>query len=182
METTFIRLAGFALALTILLIVMRWRKMEMKSALALNTPKLKDILLYGSLFLLWIGLTEFVTYKLGLLETGQWKGFTTAHILLRGLSICVVAPIVEEIIFRGLLFTRINNRLGLKAALFIPAVVFALLHLKLGDGNGNENVFVIITFVDALYYGFVRYKTNSIYITMILHAFGNFIAMTERLW
>lgn len=180
METTLIRLIGYVITISILLLVLKIKKLPIQETLGLYLPKLKDLIIYGSIFIGWIFLTEYATYKFGLLETGQWKGFSSGHIILRGLSICLVAPIVEEVVFRGLLFTRVKQRFGVRAAIFLPAVLFALLHLKLSE-TGVENIFVITTFIDAIFYAFIRHKTNSIYITILLHALGNSIALIERL-
>jgi membrane protease YdiL (CAAX protease family) len=182
MNTVVIRLIGFALTLIIMIVMMKIKKLSFKETLAINKPVILDAIKYGILFLIWIAATEFLTYKLGLLETGQWEAYSTPHIILRALSICIVAPITEELVFRGLLFTRVKGKFGVKAAIFIPAILFALLHLKLGDDSSNENIFVVITFIDAVYYAFVRYKTNSIYIPILLHAIGNSIGLIERLY
>lgn len=181
METTIIRLAGLVFALSLMLIVLRFRKQSIKETLALNKPKLIDILLFVGIWIVWLAISEFVFYKLNVLETGQWKNFTTAHVVVRGLSICIVAPIVEELIFRGLLFTRFKSRFGLKGAIFIPATLFALIHFKIDEGS-LSNVWMLMIFIDAVYYGYVRYKSNSIIITILLHALGNSVALIERLW
>jgi len=148
--------------------------------LALHPVPIADIVKYGVIFILWIGLIEFMTFKLGLLETGQWKVFSVFHIVLRALTICILAPLTEEIFFRGLLYTQLNKKFGWKAALFLPAILFTIFHLN--GGKGWENIFVIIVFIDAVFYAFIRHKTNSIYITILLHALGNSIAVIERLW
>lgn len=180
MGTTIIRLIGYALTLVIMLSVLKIRKFPIKETLGLNRPKAKDILLYAVIFLTWVLLTEFITFKFGLLETGQWKEFALGHIVLRGISICLIAPIVEELVFRGLLFTKIRDRFGSVAAIFLPAILFALLHLKLSEG-GSENIFVLVTFIDAVFYAYIRNKTNSTYITILLHCIGNSVALIERL-
>lgn len=163
-----------------MLFVLKIRNFPIKETLALNSPKAKDVFFYVTIFLTWLLFTEFITFKYGLLETGQWKGFTLGHMVLRGISICLIAPIVEELVFRGLLFTIIKDRFGSIAAIILPAVFFALLHIKYNNG-GSQNIFVIVTFVDAVFYAYIRNKTNSIFITILLHCIGNSLALIERL-
>ncbi len=174
------RVVGFLIGLIILVIVIKVRKIPFKEALALNKPRIKDVFSYTGLFVIWLIVTEFIFWQFGLLDTGQWKAYSFQHIIIRGISICIVAPFSEELIFRGLLFTRVRDRFGLKAALILPAIFFALLHLKLEEG-GITILFVSITFIDAIYYSYTRYKTNSVFVPMILHALGNIVALTERL-
>ena len=54
-----------------------------------------------------------------------------ADIILLMLFACVVAPIVEESIFRGVIFSSLRRRLPLPAAAIFSAFIFAAAHLDL---------------------------------------------------
>lgn len=181
MNTVIIRLFSFALTLGIMFFAMRLKKLPIKETLALNKPNIKQTLWFVMAFIILISIEEFTLYKLGLLETGQWSEYSNFHILIRIFSICIVAPITEELVFRGLLFTRMKNKFGLKVAIILPSILFALLHLKLAD-NQNQNLLVIITFTDAIFYAVARNKTNSVYVPIILHIMSNIIALIEHLY
>lgn len=175
------RTIGFLIGLTVLFIVIRLRRLSFKDTLAINRPKIKDVFIYVCIFIIWLCATELFFGHLGILETGQWKNYSLSHIVIRGVSICIVAPFSEELIFRGLLFTRVRDRFGLGAALFLPSALFALLHIKFEEGN-TTLLFASVTFIDAVYYSYARYKSNSVFVPIILHSLGNVVAMIERLW
>lgn len=180
MNTVIIRLLSFVVTLGIMFTMMHFKKLPFKETLALNRPNIKQVLWFALFFIIMISLEEYALNKFGLLETGQWTGYSNLHIAIRILSICLIAPITEELVFRGLLFTRVKSKFGLKAAIIIPSVLFALLHLKLADEQ-NQNLLVIITFTDAVFYSYARSKTNSVYVPIILHIMSNIIAIIERL-
>ncbi len=81
------------------------------------------------------------------------------------MAIC--APIMEELLFRKTLVSRILPY-GEKKAIFLSALAFALFH-------GNLNQFVY-AFTLGLFFGFLYVKTGNIKITISLHMFINFFS------
>jgi uncharacterized protein len=55
---------------------------------------------------------------------------STAVIVLTGIALCVSAPVVEEIFFRGLLYRALRNRLAVVPAAAIDGVIFGLGHTQ----------------------------------------------------
>lgn len=51
-------------------------------------------------------------------------------LLLAGIIAVVVAPIVEEIVFRGVLFRALADRIGLWVGAVVSSAVFALIHIE----------------------------------------------------
>ena len=51
-------------------------------------------------------------------------------LVLTGITAVVLAPVIEETIFRSLLFQSVRRKLGLSAAMVIQALVFAYIHLE----------------------------------------------------
>jgi membrane protease YdiL (CAAX protease family) len=97
---------------------------------------------------------------LNLSEMGLWGlAFTL-------ISACLLAPITEEITYRGVLFRSMNNRLGSLPAAFISSVVFALLHFY--DGYGFATVAVFGFSCAALYSA-----TGSLATVIALHVIYN---------
>lgn len=62
------------------------------------------------------------TGGLSMMEVGAWG------LLLGVISACIAAPIAEEILYRGVLFRSLDNRLPTAVAVIISSVVFALVH------------------------------------------------------
>jgi membrane protease YdiL (CAAX protease family) len=89
-------------------------------------------------------------------------------------AIVVMAPVGEEILFRGFLYHGIAvSRWGHVAAILGTTAVFALLHSQY-DWYGIVSVAVI-----GLYLGVVRHQTGSVLLTMSLHAVANAYATVE---
>ena len=56
-------------------------------------------------------------------------------------SACLLAPVAEEILYRGVLFRSLRNCLGLVAAAVLSSAVFAVLHFYNGYGLASVGVF-----------------------------------------
>jgi len=81
-----------------------------------------------------------------------------------------VAPLLEEIIFRGFLFKVLWEIGGSRVAIVVTAALFALLHA--GQLAGNVGSVVLIFAVGCLL-SFVRYRSNSIIPSFIVHTSYN---------
>lgn len=82
-------------------------------------------------------------------------------------SACVVAPIGEEFLYRGILFRSLGNKLGTLAAAGISTLVFAVAHNY--DAYGFISV-ALFGFCMALLYQ----STRSLAVPILFHAFYNF--------
>lgn len=92
------------------------------------------------------------------------------------LAIVVVAPIFEEIFFRGFLFQGIRySRLGPIGAVGITSFVWAVIHLQYGI-YGIATVFAM-----GLMFGIARLKTDSIHLLMVMHSVVGLVATLETM-
>ncbi len=97
--------------------------------------------------------------------TSKTPGITSISIVLALLSLVVIAPIVEEIVFRGLLFGALAGRLGVLASALITALLFGATH---GDLTLFPSL-VAIGFIAALAYA----ATGNLWVAIALHAMNN---------
>ena len=81
-------------------------------------------------------------------------------------SACLMAPLAEETLHRGVLFRALWNRYGVIPAAAIAAVVFALLHLYGGYGLASVAIF---GFTCSLIYA----ATGSLASAVLFHALYN---------
>jgi membrane protease YdiL (CAAX protease family) len=89
-------------------------------------------------------------------------------------AIVVVAPIFEEIFFRGFLFQGIRySRLGPIGAIGITSLLWAVIHLQY-DIYGMATVFAL-----GVLFGMARLKTDSIHLLMVMHSFVGLVATME---
>ena len=81
------------------------------------------------------------------------------------------APLTEEILVRGFIFKGIKHcPLGNAGAVLITATIWSVIHMPL-----NWYTAVAI-FVFGLAMGLARWRTNSLYPTLVAHALFNFAA------
>lgn len=92
--------------------------------------------------------------------------------LLLSLAIAVIlAPIAEELLFRGYLFNRWGETIGLGRAMIFSSIIFSALHFNKGFiGQFIFGIFVCIIYV----------KTKKLIIPIILHGLNNLIAMSPQ--
>lgn len=91
--------------------------------------------------------------------------------ILMGINLVLLAPIVEEIIYR-LPYRRINKHKLLNY--FVYSFVFALAHIAVINGL-KELLYLIPYSFLSLSIGYSFYKTDNIYMSMIVHILNNFI-------
>lgn len=100
------------------------------------------------------------------------------------ISLVILPPIVEEILFRGYLYTNLRGRIpkGSKIPKIIAAVitslVFASFHL-LESSSGLLWIAGLDTFVLSLVLVYLREKTGKLYASMGLHMIKNLIAFSS---
>lgn len=88
-------------------------------------------------------------------------------IILEAIGSIIFAPIVEELIFRGVLFNRLKIRTGIIPAMLISSFIFAIGH----DVGGMVSAFLFGVCMCILYL-----KTDNILIPMSVHFLNNVLA------
>jgi membrane protease YdiL (CAAX protease family) len=81
----------------------------------------------------------------------------------------LLAPVAEELFFRGFLYTALRQRLGIAAAATISSLVFAVGHI---DALGVVAASFIMGIALALVYEYTR----SLWVAIAIHAFNNSLA------
>jgi hypothetical protein len=95
------------------------------------------------------------------------------ELLLLMIGIMVVAPIAEELIFRGFLYRAVaESRLGVVVAIVLTALVWASLH------TDKSWLGMADTFFAGLVWGWLRWRTQSTLVTIAVHALNNLVAGT----
>jgi membrane protease YdiL (CAAX protease family) len=93
------------------------------------------------------------------------------------LILVVVAPLTEELLFRGVLLARLRRSMSANSAIAISAAVFAGIHLI--DPNA---LFVVPgLFVIGLVLGYQALKTGRIGLAVMTHAGVNLLAAVALL-
>lgn len=92
-------------------------------------------------------------------------------------SFCVVAPITEEFLTRGFLYRGWSESfLRPAGAIVLSSLVWTAMHLQY-DWFFFGEIFSI-----GLLFGYLRYRSGSIWLTVILHGLNNLAATLQTLW
>lgn len=105
----------------------------------------------------------------GSMETYQeLMGFSlSGSALIAALTVVIIAPIGEELIFRGIIFRLLEKNLPVVAAIIIQAVLFGIYHMNIMQG-----LYVLPL---ALALGYTAYRTKSVYPCILMHMVNNFM-------
>jgi len=72
-----------------------------------------------------------------------------------------IAPFIEELFYRGLIFNTLKENIKLEYSLILQAFLFAISHGAFDD--------FAIHFINGLIYGYLYFKTRSLLPSIILH-------------
>ncbi len=92
-------------------------------------------------------------------------------------AFCVAAPVSEELFARGFLYRGWSESfLGPVGAVILSSVMWTALHLQY-DWFFFGEVFSI-----GLLLGYLRYRTNSTWLTIFVHGLNNMAATLQSIW
>jgi membrane protease YdiL (CAAX protease family) len=102
------------------------------------------------------------------LDPSGWQSDRALAFVLNAIVIAGVAPIVEELMYRGLGYTLLAP-FGVAGAIIVIGIAFALAH-------GLIRAFPVLFLIGAGL-AFLRWRTGSIYPAIILHASFNGVGL-----
>lgn len=113
---------------------------------------------------------------------GQILGFDnpsgTMQLIMTAVSLVVLPPLTEEVLFRGFVYGGLRRAIRFWPAVLITSVLFAIGHLEFGSGAPLLWVAAIDTFALSVVMCYIREKTGSIWPTIIMHMLKNGVAFT----
>ncbi len=180
----FILIAEFLVVLGVYLFVRRYK--NGLQVIGLRRPRWTDplwglsaLLPYLIIYLVAVGIITYFIPGLNVSEKQQ-LGFSNpsgaGQIALTFLSLVILPPIAEEILFRGFLYSSLKKNLPTAAAVIGTSVLFAVGHLPEGGSAGPLYIAAIDTFILSLILILLREKTGGLWASMTLHALKNTVA------
>ncbi|HYD06372.1 MAG TPA: CPBP family intramembrane glutamic endopeptidase [Reyranella sp.] len=99
----------------------------------------------------------------------------SGQLLASLLLIAGLAPLAEELVFRGLLYGWLEGRWGPRVAVVGSALAFAAAH--------SEPVYIAMALPSGLFLGLLRWRSNSLVTPLIAHVTNNgaFVLMAKYL-
>ncbi len=147
-------------------------------------PLWKDILITPAGLIIYYLFSAILLF----LMTKLWPGFNIEQVqklgfnnlvlpyqyILAFISLVVIAPIAEEILFRGYLFGKLKKIIPIWLAIIITSLVFGVFHLV---NSGNSGVLgwnlAIDTFALSVILCLLRVFTDSLWASILLHMVKN---------
>ncbi len=97
---------------------------------------------------------------------------STLALIAVAVLVCVMAPIAEELFFRGFVFTAFRRSLGLPVAAVLTGAIFGAIHL-----GGTEIEFIVPLAVFGALLCLLYVWTDSLLPCIVLHALNNGLAL-----
>lgn len=93
---------------------------------------------------------------------------------LLAIALVIAAPLTEEIVFRGFMYRGLAaSPVGDAGAILIPSAIWAGMHLQ------YETFFIFQIFLLGVVFGWLRWKSGSTWLTIMLHAIVNLSSLLQ---
>jgi uncharacterized protein len=96
-------------------------------------------------------------------------GLTTALAIAAAV---VMAPLVEEVVFRGVLFQGLKRRLGLWPAALLSGLLFAIVHVEVSQPIYSSGLFLL-----GVLFAWTMHRFGSLLVPLFAHAMFNGISV-----
>jgi len=164
----------------VMVLAARWRGFRARDYLALVPPRRGEIAFSIGVMVLLLVLLDILTLALGrsIVPGFMVESYTAARnagtLILFLMAVVIVAPIAEEIAFRGFLFPGLSQSwLGLSGTLVLTSAAWAAMHVQY-DLYLLGQIFVI-----GLLLGWLRWASGSTLLTIGLHMLANLAACVQ---
>lgn len=178
-----VSLVGIAAApgeLAVIWLAIRIARCRAVDYLALVWPRPRDLVLGFACLVVLLPLADLTSYLAGepivpdfvrdLYVTGRDSG----TLWLLAIALVVAAPVTEELVFRGFLFRGLAaSRVGVGGAILISSALWAVMHIQYSP------FFIVHIFVMGLVFGWLRWRSGSTTLTLILHAAVNLVSLLQ---
>ena len=93
---------------------------------------------------------------------------SSGSIIISIIAVGIVAPFAEEFLFRGVIYNTLSKKISIKWTIIIQAILFGVFHFNLVRGAYATLL--------GLVFGYITYKTKSLWPAIIVHMVNNLIA------
>jgi uncharacterized protein len=158
----------------------RQRGWSVRGYLALIAPGRGEIAFAIACFAALLVALDLISYGLGrdVVPRFMVDAYTSARnsgsLVLFLVAIVIVAPVAEEITFRGFLFRGLSaSFLGVPGTIVVTSAAWAVLHIQYDLFNVAQILLI------GLLLGWLRWASGSTVLTIALHALANLVACIQ---
>jgi membrane protease YdiL (CAAX protease family) len=92
-------------------------------------------------------------------------------LILGLISVVIIAPIAEEFIFRGFLYSQLSRtKIGPWGAVTLSSLLWTVIHFQ------YEVLILIVLFIFGIFLGYIRMAYKSLSLPIMLHGINNLFA------
>jgi membrane protease YdiL (CAAX protease family) len=158
------QLIGELILTVVVLLWARWSKLD----LGLRAPVMNQVWPWALLYMAWIGAERIAASFSPVATDFAWlqeleQLSPVENILLT----LVIGPITEELLYRGALFSALTRRWGLRTAVVVPSILWALFHSQ------YELWLITSIALSGVLLAIIRWKSGSLSVPIGLHVAGN---------
>lgn len=113
-------------------------------------------------------------------DVGGLDGLPVSYVAALLLLTVVAAPVVEEIVFRGMVLRALMSSMRAGPAVMVQGLLFGLAHVDPSRGSGNIGLVILLSSVGCVLGG-AAVLTRRLAAPMIAHAVVNGLAMAIAL-
>jgi len=127
---------------------------------------------YGIFFLIYL-IFYLATGRSPVSEAERLQDLGSGYLVFIILIVVVLAPIFEELFFRGLFYPALRRRMGPTPAIVLNGAIFGILHL--------QPLFMLSLVLVGIVLAYLYEKTDSLAAPMIAHALYNLVVIIVSL-
>lgn len=113
-------------------------------------------------------------YQMQLVEFLQ--ELSTENFVLYAISIGIATPILEEILFRGLVQNYLSELIKPFFGIILTSLLFSFAHFDPSQGISNLE-FLLPVFIISIFFGYVYQRTGSLFLCTGCHIINNLIEL-----
>ena len=136
-----------------------------------RTPPFLPTLILTAIYMAWMFGTDLLTHWRGPWNFEPWREAPFLGSALRVVAVCIFGPLVEELLFRGVAFSWLAERINIGLTIVATALAWSLLHYD------YPWWVIAIIFVDGLILGVTRWRTRSVLAPAAMHMLYNLYAI-----
>lgn len=157
----------------VLLVCKKRLHYSLQSDLLLKKTRLQQLLLWIAIDMAWMtGTNYFISWR-GPWDFTSWAAQPLYVSILRVVGVCFLGPVLEELIFRGMLFQKLvrTNRINEWTAVIVLAAIWACLHYT------YSIAVIAVIFVEGMLLGAALIKSRSLIVPIVMHICWNLYAI-----
>ncbi len=161
----------FALLVPLVILASNFPTQSWRETLALRPFPLKSLYFWVLVLAVFLAVQTLAEMLLKIEPDHFVQLISNSQSIPLAILMVVLAPIMEEFLFRGYLFKAWRSSwFGLTGTLVATSVLFTLLHW-----GQYQWILLMVIFVFSIILGLAREKTGSVWVPVILHSLNNLL-------